>query len=381
MFAYDLNTNDLFKNKSNLSWDSSNIHELNIDSVPNTTNTKSQKRPHVLPSPISPPRLPPSAFTQISSPDAWTTAAQQTKSAQSTATNEIPPPPQHSNSSGKSSKSGGTEEGESKQNLYKTEMCKNFQETGMCRYGTKCQFAHGSSEMRGVQRHPKYKTEICRTYHTSGTCAYGKRCRFVHHANEMRTQDGEILLDNNYTFQQQLTQLKFVDIMPSPNQSLFSSPGNQEWLFEVENILRTITINPDNNNSNLNNLSSAVTPTQQSTNTATSETTINQQTETFPPHLTSSLSSPNNNIWQTNMYEKPFDPKELRFEQEDVSSEMGIEDFNSSAGTTEESGKSKKLKSRISFFQKFYNNSSSNSNGSLSESKESKSEKKKKSQI
>ena len=30
----------------------------------------------------------------------------------------------------------------------------------MCRYGGKCQFAHGSHELRPVQRHPKYKTEV-----------------------------------------------------------------------------------------------------------------------------------------------------------------------------------------------------------------------------
>eukprot|EP01126_Amoeba_proteus_P004007 TRINITY_DN11366_c0_g2_i1.p1 TRINITY_DN11366_c0_g2~~TRINITY_DN11366_c0_g2_i1.p1 ORF type:complete len:280 (-),score=30.73 TRINITY_DN11366_c0_g2_i1:382-1221(-) len=60
-------------------------------------------------------------------------------------------------------------------------------ETGQCRYGTKCQFAHGNHEIRNVLRHPRYKTEICRTFHTIGTCAYGRRCRFVHHVEEMRT--------------------------------------------------------------------------------------------------------------------------------------------------------------------------------------------------
>ena len=66
------------------------------------------------------------------------------------------------------------------QSLYKTELCRSFEETGTCRYGTKCQFAHGKDELRPVLRHPKYKTEICRTFHNSGTCPYGKRCRFIH---------------------------------------------------------------------------------------------------------------------------------------------------------------------------------------------------------
>jgi butyrate response factor 1 len=66
------------------------------------------------------------------------------------------------------------------QNRYKTELCKSFNETGVCRYGGKCQFAHGKEEIRGVLRHPKYKTETCKTFHTTGTCPYGTRCRFIH---------------------------------------------------------------------------------------------------------------------------------------------------------------------------------------------------------
>lgn len=66
------------------------------------------------------------------------------------------------------------------QNLYKTEYCRSFEETGTCRYGMKCQFAHGNGELRHVTRHPKYKTEVCKTFHSIGTCPYGKRCRFIH---------------------------------------------------------------------------------------------------------------------------------------------------------------------------------------------------------
>jgi len=66
------------------------------------------------------------------------------------------------------------------QNRYKTELCKSYTETGICRYGTKCQFAHGKEEVRPILRHPKYKTEICKTFHSTGTCPYGIRCRFIH---------------------------------------------------------------------------------------------------------------------------------------------------------------------------------------------------------
>lgn len=69
--------------------------------------------------------------------------------------------------------------------LYKTEMCRSFEETGTCRYGARCQFAHSPKELRNVDRHPKYKTEMCRTFWEKGSCPYGKRCCFIHASKEM----------------------------------------------------------------------------------------------------------------------------------------------------------------------------------------------------
>ncbi|BFG01633.1 protein TIS11 [Drosophila madeirensis] len=71
---------------------------------------------------------------------------------------------------------------------YKTELCRPFEEAGECKYGEKCQFAHGYHELRNLQRHPKYKTEYCRTFHSVGFCPYGPRCHFVHNADEARAQ-------------------------------------------------------------------------------------------------------------------------------------------------------------------------------------------------
>ncbi|XP_069545457.1 mRNA decay activator protein ZFP36L1 [Brachyistius frenatus] len=67
---------------------------------------------------------------------------------------------------------------------YKTELCRSFTENGLCKYGGKCQFAHGPDELRDLNRHPKYKTEPCRTFHTIGFCPYGIRCHFVHNNEE-----------------------------------------------------------------------------------------------------------------------------------------------------------------------------------------------------
>jgi len=72
------------------------------------------------------------------------------------------------------------EEEIARQNLYKTELCRSFVETGLCRYSHKCQFAHGIHELRPLVRHPKYKTEVCKNFTTTGQCPYGARCRFIH---------------------------------------------------------------------------------------------------------------------------------------------------------------------------------------------------------
>lgn len=67
---------------------------------------------------------------------------------------------------------------------YKTELCRQFIENGGCKYGDKCQFAHGISDLKDVNRHPKYKTDYCKTFHSKGFCPYGPRCHFIHELNE-----------------------------------------------------------------------------------------------------------------------------------------------------------------------------------------------------
>ncbi|XP_041850490.1 mRNA decay activator protein ZFP36 [Melanotaenia boesemani] len=83
-----------------------------------------------------------------------------------------------------SSSSPSSVSSSSSSSRYKTELCRSFTENGLCKYGGKCQFAHGPEELRDLNRHPKYKTEPCRTFHTIGFCPYGIRCHFVHNNEE-----------------------------------------------------------------------------------------------------------------------------------------------------------------------------------------------------
>lgn len=80
---------------------------------------------------------------------------------------------------------------QSNSDRYKTELCRPFEESGICRYGHKCQFAHGSQELRTLSRHPKYKTEPCRTFHSVGLCPYGTRCHFIHNQPEQQPVPSE----------------------------------------------------------------------------------------------------------------------------------------------------------------------------------------------
>jgi len=85
-----------------------------------------------------------------------------------------------------------SENGQKQPSLYKTELCRSFEEQGSCRYGKKCQFAHSLKELRSIQRHPKYKTEMCDSFHTSGYCPYGSRCHFIHNLEEEKSPEIEI---------------------------------------------------------------------------------------------------------------------------------------------------------------------------------------------
>lgn len=64
--------------------------------------------------------------------------------------------------------------------LYKTEHCASFMKMGVCPYGNKCQFAHGESELKRVERPSNWRSKPCANWTRYGSCRYGKRCCFKH---------------------------------------------------------------------------------------------------------------------------------------------------------------------------------------------------------
>ncbi len=65
----------------------------------------------------------------------------------------------------------------------KIELCKAYLETGYCRYGEGCFFAHGVYELQINQ--PILKSKICRNFHKQGHCKYGDRCNFRHETTNL----------------------------------------------------------------------------------------------------------------------------------------------------------------------------------------------------
>ena len=63
----------------------------------------------------------------------------------------------------------------------KTELCKNWQEYGKCKFGDKCSFAHGAHELRvRTDMPPSFKSRQCRQFNEHSVCPYGTRCQFIH---------------------------------------------------------------------------------------------------------------------------------------------------------------------------------------------------------
>jgi len=102
-------------------------------------------------------------------------------------------------------------------------LCRPFGEHGTCKYGEKCQFAHGQAELRSVTRHPKYKTDLCRTYHSVGFCPYGPRCHFVHNLDEVTEGNKESSNNQGQQQVQKQQQTQSPSFPPQSNKTVIGS--------------------------------------------------------------------------------------------------------------------------------------------------------------
>jgi hypothetical protein len=63
------------------------------------------------------------------------------------------------------------------QKKFKTELCKNWEMFGKCKFENNCSFAHGNHELNKKNHVPSmFKSRICTSYHFNRHCKYGSRC-------------------------------------------------------------------------------------------------------------------------------------------------------------------------------------------------------------
>jgi hypothetical protein len=75
---------------------------------------------------------------------------------------------------------------------WKTEICRNWEMYGECKYGNNCAFAHGDSELKTRKLSFNYKTKACKQFFELGYCSYGIRCQFSHKKEDFIREKNKI---------------------------------------------------------------------------------------------------------------------------------------------------------------------------------------------
>ncbi|KAK4377181.1 hypothetical protein RND71_003477 [Anisodus tanguticus] len=80
------------------------------------------------------------------------------------------------------SDSGGRLSSGSDNSFHKSETCRWWEDSGTCRFGSKCRFVHGKEDLRPTAFANRNQSEalLSRSY-SSGSCSYGPRGRSVHY--------------------------------------------------------------------------------------------------------------------------------------------------------------------------------------------------------
>jgi hypothetical protein len=77
--------------------------------------------------------------------------------------------------------------------LFKSEMCRAFLQYGTCKFGLRCQFAHGKEELREAKKPEHFKTKRCKKFYEDGICPYGSRCLFIHNERAFDSESDEMV--------------------------------------------------------------------------------------------------------------------------------------------------------------------------------------------
>ena len=126
-------------------------------------------------------------------------------------------------------------------------MCKHYNTTQGCSYGDKCQFAHGSHELRllnnqsningknkisenkkSKQINPiNIKTVKCKNWEKNGTCKYGNYCTFAHGENDLKKKEDNLLqMQMNMSFMYCNPMLMDINLMQMQNKLIMAGQLN-----------------------------------------------------------------------------------------------------------------------------------------------------------
>ena len=120
---------------------------------------------------------------------------------------------------------------------WKTEICRNWEMYGECKYGNNCSFAHGDSELKQRKISFNYKTKPCKQFFELGYCSYGIRCQFSHKKDDFLRDKNEkngICCDNN-----KISYLKIIkEFLSDDNNNISLELVKRPRLKTFENITR-----------------------------------------------------------------------------------------------------------------------------------------------
>ena len=114
---------------------------------------------------------------------------------------------------------------------WKTEICRNWEMYGECKYGDNCAFAHGDSELKQRKLTFNYKTKPCKQFFELGYCSYGSRCQFSHKKEDLKAQKkGKDNKKNNVSY------LKVIEELLSEENTISHELVKRPRLMTFENI-------------------------------------------------------------------------------------------------------------------------------------------------
>jgi hypothetical protein len=168
---------------------------------------------------------------------------------------------------------------------WKTEICRNWEMYGQCKFGDSCAFAHGDSELKKRKLTFNYKTKPCKQFFELGYCSYGCRCQFSHKKEDFKKEIGsindeevsylkiikEFLSDDNQISHELVKRPRLMTFEKITSSTVEESENSKLQLYEV-----IINIKKNNSNKN-NNLKFKLSVDSNHTNDVSSDTNNNDK--------------------------------------------------------------------------------------------------------